>query len=298
MKSIFFIPSALFIISLSSCSETKENTASGSFEAEEIIISAETNGPILNLSINEGELVAAKNIVGIIDTTPLFLKKQQVDAQIEALSAKEPNIPVQLDVLRANLKTLTHERSRTQKLVAAQAAPAKQLDDIEAQIQSIERQIVAQNATLSNTSNGIQKEIQSLRVQKEQIQDQINRCYIKTPIKGVILDKITESSELAAPGKPLFKMAALDTLVLRVYVTSNQLSLLKLNQSIGVRTDDGKGGFSQYKGTITWISSQAEFTPKTIQTQNERANLVYAIKVKVANSGNLKIGMYGEIIWK
>lgn len=275
----------------------KEHTfdASGTFEAEEIIISAEVAGKIQQLSIQEGQTLQAGEVIGFIDSTQLYLKKKQLEAQIEALAARKPNIAVQLSALQEQLKSAQREQLRISNLLKSDAATPKQMDDINSQIDVLKKQIEAQKSTLSIASRGIDKEELPLQVQVEQLNDQLQRCKIVSPANGAILTQYAKAYEMTAPGKPLFKMADLSSLILRAYITGNQLPLVKLNQEVKVLTDNGNGGFKETEGKITWISDKAEFTPKTIQTKEERANLVYAIKVKVVNDGTYKIGMYGEV---
>lgn len=283
------------ILSLAACSHEKTFDASGSFEAVEVIISAEANGTIKEFAIEEGQTLQAGQYIGYIDSIQLFLKKKQLESQMEALLAKKPNIAVQLSALQEQLKTAEVEQKRVASLVKSEAATTKQLDDINAQIEIIKKQIDAQKSTLDISSNGINKDILPLEVQVEQLEDQLLKCRIVNQVNGTVLTKYAEQNEMAVTGKALYKIADLSTIILRVYVSGDQLSLVKLNQKVEVHTDDGSGGFREDEGTITWISDKAEFTPKTIQTKDERANMVYATKIKMKNDGTYKIGMYGEI---
>src|SRR5690606_1060252 len=200
-----------------------------------------------------------------------------------------------LAALQSQLNTAQRERSRIQNLLKDDAIPAKQLDDINAQIDLISKQIAAQRSTLDLSVSSIDKDVQRIEVQMLQIEDQLQKSKIINPIAGTVLTKYAEASEMASVGKPLYKIADLSNLILRVYISGDQLPLIKLNQQVKVFTDDGNGGFKDTQGTITWINDKAEFTPKTIQTKNERANQVYAVKILVKNDGSYKIGMYGEI---
>lgn len=269
--------------------------ASGAFEAEETIISAEATGTLLAFPIEEGQDLQAGQLIGYVDSTQLFLKKKQLEAQVRALLGKKPNIPVQLATLQEQLKTAEKEKVRFTNLVKANAAPAKQLDDINAQIEQLKKQIEAQKSTLSISTDSYSKEAVPLEVQIEQIEDQLKKCRIINPVQGTVLLKYATVHEMTAPGKPLYKIADLSTIILRAYITGDQLPAIKLNQTVTVLTDDGHGGYRETDGTITWISDKAEFTPKTIQTKTERANMVYAIKLKVKNDGTYKIGMYAEV---
>lgn len=279
-----------------SCNKNQDTfDASGSFEAEETIISADAQGTLKAFNVEEGQNLKAGEIVGYIDSVQLYLKKQQLEAQVIALSGKKPNIPVQLSALQEQLVTAQKEKVRTINLVKGDAATPKQLDDINAQIALLKKRIEAQKSSLSISSEGINKDVIPLQIQIEQLEDQLSKYKIINPINGTVLTKYAEANELASIGKPLYKIADLSQIILRAYITGNQLPQTRLNQKVKVLTDDGNGGYKQTEGTVTWISDQAEFTPKTIQTKEERANKVYAIKVKVKNDGSYKIGMYGEI---
>lgn len=293
--SIFTL-AALFALAATSCSKNKKTfDASGTFEADEIIISAEATGILRQFNITEGSTVTAGQSIGYIDSVQLYLKKKQLEAQINAVLSKRPNVPVQLAALREQLKTAEREQQRISSLVKSDAAPAKQLDDINAQVEVLQKQIAAQQSSLEISSDGLGKDVMPLQVQVEQLNDQLAKCRLVNPVAGTVLVKYAEPNEMAAAGKPLYKVADLTTITLRAYITSDQLALVKLNQQVTVMTDDGKGGMQETKGTVTWINDKAEFTPKTIQTKDERANTVYAMKVNVKNDGALKIGMYGEV---
>lgn len=281
---------------LTACNDNKDSfDASGSFEAEETIISSEATGTIKQFSIEEGQIVEAGREIGYIDSLQLYLKKKQLEAQITAILGKKPNIPVQLSALQEQLKTTEKERTRVANLVKGDAATPKQLDDINAQIEVLKKQIEAQKSTLSISSEGLSKDIVPLQVQVQQLSDQLAKCKIINPVNGTVLAKYAEANEMTTTGKPLYKIADLSNIILRAYITSNQLTQVKLNQKVKVLTDDGKGGYKETEGTVTWINDKAEFTPKTIQTKDERANMVYAVKIKVKNDGSYKVGMYGEI---
>lgn len=288
----------LFLASITACTKQDTFDASGTFEAEETIISSEANGVLTQFSIDEGSDVKAGQIIGYVDSTQLVLQKQQVMARISAILSRKPEIAVQLAALKEQLSTAENEKKRIGNLVASNAATTKQLDDIKAQIRVIKKQIDAQNSALRISSNGISLEVEPLQVQVDQLNDQLAKCRIVNPVKGTVLNSYTRVNEMTAMGKPLYKVADLSTMILRAYVSGNQLSKIRLNESVQVKVDDGNGGFTEIPGEITWISDKAEFTPKTIQTKDERANRVYAIKVSVKNDGTLKIGMYGELIFK
>jgi HlyD family secretion protein len=286
---------AALILSVAACNNENTFDASGSFEAVETVISAEATGTLKSFQVEEGQTLEAGQQVGYVDTVQLYLKKKQLESQMEALAAKRPNIPVQLSALQEQLKTAETEKKRVENLVKSDAATTKQLDDVNAQIEVIKKQIDAQKSTLEISSTGISKDILPLGIQIEQLNDQLLKSWIVNPLSGTVIAKYAEQSEMVAAGKPLYKIADLSEIILRVYISANQLPQVKLNQTVKVHTDDGKSGFAETEGLITWISDKAEFTPKTIQTKEERANLVYAMKVKVKNDGTYKIGMYGEI---
>jgi HlyD family secretion protein len=299
----------LFPLLFSCHSTTREFDASGSFEADEVVVSSQVNGQLLQFSVNEGDSLAPGQVVGIIDSSSLSLQKAQVNATIRSLSEKTQTVAPQVQLLnnqlavqQAQLQNLAHEKERIERLVKADAATGKQLDDINSQIEVTKRQmevtrqqIAVQRSNIATQNRGILSEKAPLEKQVALVEEQLSRARITNPAKGIVLTKYAEQGEVTAAGKPLYKIADLSVMTLRAYVTGGQLSQLKLNQQVSVGIDDGKGGYRMYKGTITWISDKAEFTPKTIQTKEERANLVYALKIRVPNDGYLKIGMYGEV---
>lgn len=278
------------------CSGSKSDfEASGTFEAEGTIISAEVTGVIRQFDVEEGQELTAGQIIGYIDSTQLYLKKRQLESQIRALQGRKPNITVQLSALQAQLQTAQTERTRLEKLVAGDAATRKQLDDVNAQIEVLKKQINAQQSSLKISSDGISDDVATLQVQIEQLEDQLAKHRLTAPQNGTVLAKIAKVNELTTVGKPLYKIADLQNITFRAFVTSAQLTQLKIGQNVRVFADFGEKKRREYKGTISWISDKSEFTPKTIQTQDERANLVYAVKITVKNDGYLKIGMYGEV---
>lgn len=311
MKRI--LATGFIAILLSSCNGNgNEFDASGTFEAEETIVSAEASGKILSLHIEEGMTVSKDTVVGTIDAENIALQKEQVEASIQALNEKTADVTPQvkllqnqLSVQQSKLDNLLHERTRTQNLVRADAATQKQLDDINAAIDQLQRemsvtqqQINVQRSNISTQNRSILSEGKPLSKRAEQLEDQLQKASIVNPVGGTILTKYAEEGEVTSAGKALYKIADLSTLTLRAYVSGSQLPQIKLGQQVKVLVDDGKDKYKELAGTITWISDKAEFTPKTIQTKEERANLVYAIKVKVKNDGYLKIGMYGEVKFK
>ena len=294
MKSISFL--TLLSLLLFSCNRNQINfDASGSFETEETIISSEATGALLQFNIEEGQTLKAGDVIGYIDSTQLFLKRKQLESQIRSTLSQRPDISTQIASLQIQLATAEREQKRLSNLVKAEAATQKQLDDATAQVDVIKKQLAAQQSALSITSESITQQTNPLEVQIEQINDQLSKCKLVNPVNGTVLTKYAESKEMTTTGKALYKIADLSELYLRAYVSGAQLSQIKLNQNVKVFTDDGAKNLKEYAGTIIWISDKAEFTPKTIQTKEERSNMVYALKVKVKNDGLLKIGMYGEI---
>lgn len=283
-------------IVLTACNDNKVSfDASGSFEAEETIISSEATGTIKQFDVEEGQTLQAGQAIGYVDSTQLCLRKKQLVAQMKATTSRKPNVSAQLAALYSQLTTAQKEKVRITNLVNGNAAPQKQLDDINAQIDVLKKQIEAQKSSLDISTESINKDVVPLQVQIEQLNDQLTKCKIINPANGTVLVKYAEANEMTTTGKPLYKIADLSNIILRVYITSNQLTQAKLNQKVKVLTDNGKGGYKETEGIVTWINDKAEFTPKTIQTKDERANMVYAVKIKVKNDGSYKIGMYGEI---
>ena len=286
----------LFFILLFSC-KSKDNNydASGYFEAVETIVSAQANGQILSLNVNEGQELAAGQQVGQIDSTQIYLTLQQVQSQRGAVLSRKPDIGSQTAVLKEQITTAKRELARIERLAAGNAATQKQVDDAHSAVSVLQRQLDAQQTSLSNTSSSINKEGNPLEVQMSLLKDQLNKTHIINPINGTVLVKYVEQNEMASMGKPLYKIADLSEIILRAYITNTQLANLKLGQKVTVLVDKGKDKNAEYQGNIEWISSKAEFTPKTIQTKDERSNEVYAIKIRVKNDGFLKIGMYGDV---
>lgn len=283
------------LIGLTSCQQsTIKPDASGTFETTEVIVSAEGTGQILDFTVEEGMALTEGQLVGHIDSTQLYLKKLQLKANQKALLSRRPDMQKQLATLEQQLATARIEKRRIENLVKDNAVATKQLDDVNAQIALLEKQITATKSTLSTTIDGITGDNNALEIQLEQLEDQLNKCRITAPISGTVLAKYAEKGELATTGKTLFKLGDTNQMILRAYVTNDQLSTIKIGQKVRVFADYGKGN-KEYEGVITWISNKAEFTPKTIQTRDERANLVYALKISVKNDGYIKIGMYGDV---
>lgn len=280
----------------SSCSDKKnEYDASGAFESVETIISTEASGTLMEFNLEEGQRLKANQYIGYVDSAQLFFRKQQLEAQIGSVESQKPNIPSQIAALQEQLKEATKNHDRYQSLVKSNAATQQQLDDANSQMEVINKQIDAVKSTLGITSTTLSKEVTPIQRQIDQLKDQIKKCTIINPVRGTVLTKYAENHEVVNPGKALYKIAETDTLILRAYITGSQLTQIKLGQKIKVRSDDGENKYKDYTGTIFWISDKSEFTPKTIPTKEERADLVYAIKIRVVNDGFLKIGMYGEV---
>jgi HlyD family secretion protein len=286
----------VLLLTLNSCKKsTNDFDAAGTFEATEVIVSSEAMGKILNFDISEGQEVTENQVVGNIDSIQLYLKKQQIIASRKALQNRKPDTKKQLAALEQQIITAKSELKRIQNLVTANAVNQKQLDDINAQIAVLEKQQIALKSSLELTSSSLTDEDEAMQIQIKQIEDQLFKCRISSPIAGTVLTKYAEKGELASPGKALFKVADTQNIILRAYISSDQLSQIKIGQKVQIFSDSGEKESKQYEGIVSWIASKAEFTPKTIQTRDERANLVYAVKIGVKNDGLLKIGMYGNV---
>jgi len=279
-----------------SCGKSKDNyDAEGTFETTEVIVSAEATGKILSFNIEEGQVLKVNDEIGAIDSIQLYLRKKQLMTNDNSMQVRRPDVQKQIAAIEQQIVTAKTERNRVINLLKANAANQKQLDDANAQIAFLEKELVAQKTTLVTTNQGISDDSKGVKLQVAQIEDQLRKCKITSPISGTVLVKYAEMGEVAAPGKALFKIADTNNMILRAYVTNNQLTQLKISQKVKVFADSGEDKSREYTGTISWISSNAEFTPKTIQTRDERANLVYAIKINMKNDGYLKIGMYGNV---
>ncbi|MBL7873098.1 MAG: efflux RND transporter periplasmic adaptor subunit [Cyclobacteriaceae bacterium] len=295
MQNNHYLHAFLSALAFSCTQSDSEFDATGNFEADEIIISAEASGKILRLDIEEGSELKSKSIIGLIDTTQLYLKKKQLEYSIRAVNAKQPNSTIQLAAIQEQIENAKREKKRVENLLKDDAATQKQLDDLNAQLDLLQRQHEATQSTLNITKQSLQSETLPLQAQLEQIQDQIKKSQIINPINGTVLTLYAKQNEVVNPGKALYKIADLSTVILRAYISGNQLSEIKLGQTVTVLVDAANDDYKKYTGTINWVSDKAEFTPKTIQTKEERANLVYAIKIDVKNDGYLKLGMYGEV---
>ncbi len=273
----------------------KDYDASGVFEATEVIVSAQGNGEILRFDVEEGQDLQAGEQVGYIDTMQLHWQKRQLMGNLQAAESRHYDVSRQIASLKQQIATQQKEQARFEKLVKANAANQKQLDDINEQIAFLEKQLAAQEETLVNGNRSVAGDAQGLEAHIALIDDQMNKCVISSPIGGTVLSKYAERGELASGGRALFKVADMDHIYLRGHVTADQRTSLKIGQAVQVYADEGKSERKAYRGAVSWIADKAEFTPKTIQTRDERANLVYAVKVAVANDGYIKRGMYGEI---
>lgn len=293
-KSIIHI-TCIAALSFSCGTGDNESDASGSFEAVETIISAETNGRILSLQISEGEKLNKGQTVGAIDSTQLYLTKLQLLQNKKAILSGRPDVGTQVESLKKELANAIEDRDRIANLVKGGVASQRQLTDATSKVAVLQARISSQSSALGTTTSSLNEQAATIEVQLAQVEDQLHKCRLVNPVSGQVLTKYVEPNELTSVGKPLYKIADLSTLILRAYISGNQLAQVKLNQKVTVLTDDGNGGLTPTEGTVTWISDKAEFTPKTIQTKDERANLVYAIKISVKNEGLLKIGMYGEV---
>ena len=269
--------------------------ASGVFETTEVTVSARGTGEIMRFDIEEGHQVEAGQAVGYIDTIQLHLKKEELLGSLMATDSRRYNVSRQIASLRQEIATQKRERLRYENLVREKAANQKQLDDINSGLAVLEKRLAAQVETLENSNRSVSGEVLMLEARIAQIEDQIAKCVITSPVRGTVLSKYAEQGELAAQGRSLFKVGDLSDMYLRVYITAPQLTTLKVGQQVKVYADEGEDGRREYMGTVSWISDKAEFTPKTIQTRDERANLVYAVKVAVKNDGYIKKGMYGEM---
>lgn len=273
----------------------KAYDATGTFEATETTVYAEQSGALLSFSVNEGDHIEAGKEVGLIDTTQTWLKIRQLDATKEVYQSQKPDMERQIAATRQQLSKAQQDEQRYRELVADGAAPSKMLDDASSQVKVLQKQLDAQISSLSTSTRSLDKQTVAANVQIEQLRDMLRKCHIVTPTKGTVLEKYVERGEFVAIGKPLFKIADTEQMFMRAYVTSAQLQNIRIGQKVKVFADYGDGQKKAYDGTVSWISSRSEFTPKTILTDDERADLVYAVKVAIKSDGYVKIGMYGEL---
>ena len=308
MKQIFLLASIAFIM-LSCGNNEKEYDAMGTFEATEVTVSAKASGELKMFSVTEGESVKGNQTVGFIDSYQLRQKQDeltaaglQLDANIAATDSRQLDLQKQLASISQQIANAQYEQKRFAELVKDGAVPRKQLDDINNQIKVLQRQFEAtkeqirsNNLSLNEQARAIKAQRQGVEAQKRQLDDQINNTKILAPIAGTVLEKYVEQGEFVTVGKPLFKVANIHQMYIRAYITSVQLKNIKIGQKVKVMADYGNNQKKQYNGTIIWISNRSEFTPKTILTDDERADLVYAVKIQFRNDGYVKIGMYGEV---
>ena len=293
MKRIVYIAA---VVLAASCGTEAEFDAQGTFEATEVVVSSEATGRILNFEVEEGMAVEANQMVGAIDSVQLHLQRKQLVAQQSALLGSRPDVKKQVAALREQIAKQNEELRRVENMLKDGAATKKQKDDIEAQIKILERQLDATLSTLDKNTSTINNNSAALEAQIAALDDRISKCRIISPIGGTVLVKYAEAGELATVGKPLMKIADLDNIYLRAYFTSDQLAKVNLGDEVKVVADFGGEERYDYTGRVAWISSESEFTPKTIQTKDSRANLVYAVKIAVENDGRLKIGLAGEVV--
>jgi HlyD family secretion protein len=294
MKKLTY--SFLAVLLLAGCNGNKlQYDAAGTFEATEVLISSEATGVIKQLTIAEGQIIEAGVQVGYVDTTQLYLQKLQLLGSQRALRAGRPDVNKQITATREEIARIKKEKNRVENLLKGNAATQQQLDDIDAQLKVAEARLAAQLNSLQISIGSLDEQSATLDVQIAQIDDRLAKCKIINPVGGTVTGKYAEAHELTSPARPLYRIADLQTMFLRAYVTADLLSKATLGQSVDVYADYGEKERRRYEGKIVWISDRAEFTPKTIQTGNERANLVYAVKIAVPNDGTLKTGMYGEV---
>ena len=294
MKKMMILASTALMLAACGNNE-KAYDATGTFEATETTVFAEQSGALLTFDVSEGDSLPMGREVGLIDTTQTWLKIQQLNATKELYQSQKPDMERQIAATRQQLAKAQQDEQRYRELVADGAAPSKMLDDAASHVKVLQRQLDAQISSLSTSTRALDKQTAATDVQIDQLRDMLRKCHVVTPVKGTVLEKYVERGEFVSVGKPLFKIADTEAMHLRAYLTSAQLQHIKLGQQVKVFADYGAGQRKEYDGTISWISSRSEFTPKTILTDDERADLVYAVKVAVKNDGFVKIGMYGEL---
>ena len=294
MKKLFMMAGA--VLMLCACgNQEKEYDATGVFEATETTVAAEQSGALMIFDVNEGDEISLGKVVGLIDTTQIWLKIQQAGATKRVYQSQKPDMEKQVATTRQQLAKAQQDQQRYKELVADGAAPSKMLDDATNQVAVLQKQLDAQISALNTQLSTLNSQLSTIDVQIDQLRDQLRKCHISSPIAGTVLEKYVERGEFVATGKPLFKLADTENMFIRAYVTSAQLQNIKVGQKAKVFADYGDGQRKEYEGTVSWISSRSEFTPKTILTDDERADLVYALKVAIKNDGYVKIGMYGEV---
>lgn len=294
MKKLFIIAITAGV-GLTSCQKKAEFDATGIFEATTVTVSAETTGKILTFNIEEGDSLTPGQLFAEIDPSLLLLQLEQLQSRQKSTESSSPDISAQTASLKSQIAHNENEVKRQERLLADKATTQKAYDDARAYLQTLKDQLKALQSTLDKNKRSISENSQSIQSQQAQIEEQVEKCRITSPISGTVLVKYAEKGEFATPGRPLIKIANLDKIYLRCYFTVSQLANIKLGQNVTVIADFGGDEHYEYPGTITWISEESEFTPKSIQTNDSRANLVYAAKVAVKNDGRLKIGQYGEV---
>ena len=298
MKKQYLITALTLVLVCGCGSKDKSEVATGVFEATETTVSAEQSGKLVRLDVTEGQLLSPGQEVGLVDTVPYQLKLAQLRATRAVYGAQRPDINTQVAATQQQLAKAQLELRRYTELVNDGAAPRKTLDDARSQVLVLQRQLAAQRSALGVQTSTIDSQQSATDTERLQLLDLISKCHIKAPARGTVLEKYAEQGEVTAAGKPLFKLADTENMYLRAYVTSAQLADVRLGQRVKVSTDFGDGIGKTYDGTVTWIASKSEFTPKSIPTDDERADLVYAVKVGVKNDGYIKIGMYGKVVIK
>ena len=291
-KSLNLIAMALLI---TACNKTPDYDATGIFEATTVTVSSETTGKILSLDISEGDSIKNGQTIAVIDTTMLVLQQKQLNSQKMSVENSSPDIVAQVSSLRVQIAHQRHECERLGRLLADGATTQKQYEDAQSQLKVLQAQLDALTSSLSNNRNSISDNAVALQYQQEQLEEQIEKSMVKSPLTGTVLIKYAEQGEFATPGKPICKIADLNDIYLRSYFTVSQLADIHIGQNVTVIADFGGDKQYEYPGTITWIAQESEFTPKSIQTKDSRANLVYAVKIAVKNDGRLKLGQYGEV---
>ena len=291
-----YICSVAIGLVLGACTSQEEQyDASGIFETTEVIVSAKGTGELQSFQVEEGQAVRQGEVLGWIDTLQLSLKDRQLAASLLATESKRLDEKRQVAHLRQQIENLQREKERFTALLNAKATTAKQVDDIDYQIKVLQNQLVATQEQINSSNSSLSRQSESIQAQRAQLEDQIRNAMISSPITGTVLTKYAEQGEFAVPGKALFKVADVSRMKLRAYITADQLTQLQIGQAVAVYADRGITDRKRYVGRVVWIADKAEFTPKTIQTRNERANLVYAVKIAVENDGFIKRGMYGEV---
>lgn len=295
-KQIFYVATAAALLALGSCTDrSREFDACGQIEATEVLVSAEANGRIIALQVTEGDKLTAGEVVGVIDSVQTYLQKEELVRKRSNTQTKWVDIDRQLASQYAQLNKLKSDRERYQALEAKDAATRKQVDDLVSQIAVTEREIAAQRQNYERNNAGIREELALYDVQIAEKDDQLSKCRIVAPIDGTVLTKFAEAGELVTSGKSLFKLADLKQVYVRAYLTTAQLAEVKLGDTVQVTIEDGTDKPRTYEGRLVWIADEAEFTPKNIQTKDERADLVYAAKIALDNDGYLKLGMYAYV---